>query len=406
MNEKRYIGKLFISIGLILIFISSSTRYIPEFKYLTDYLFLIGGLFIVIYGVVSLIHKDIEINRSFKNVTLIYGIFISFVMISTFVNHNLETEIDALVKFTLIYFFLNLFLTLTEITTKRLVIITFVISSLIIFTYFLINYPIAEATGAYKGGFGNPNSVGVLAVTLFSVSLVAGTNLLKNKRSTILAIIYLIIAIAAGYLTLISNSRTSFITLVIVFVIVTITFIYDVLKRRQLLSWKSIIYVSLLALFGVSMFILIENPAYTVLETTVIDKFQRKIENGSLTAGRVEIWQPIIEGAGLFGKGSSYFSEISGLGAHNSFLHILSLYGWLAAIAYAIFWLVMLIKSLIYYITHKTTHIHALLPLVLMINYISVSMMENMTVHVSAFLAMTMVAIFNKTNMLNLKETY
>src|SRR5699024_4844569 len=162
------------------------------------------GLFIVIYGVVSLIHKDIEINRSFKNVTLIYGIFISFVMISTFVNHNLETEIDALVKFTLIYFFLNLFLTLTEITTKRLVII--------IFTYFLINYPIAEATGAYKGGFGNPNSVGVLAVTLFSVSLVAGTNLLKNKRSTILAIIYLIIAIAAGYLTLISNSRTSFIT--------------------------------------------------------------------------------------------------------------------------------------------------------------------------------------------------
>src|SRR5690625_7878018 len=86
---------------------------------------------------------------------------------------------------------------------------------------------------------------------------------------------------------------TSFITLVIVYVIVTITFIYDGLKRRQLLSWKSIIYVSLLALFGVSMFILIENPAYTVLETTVIDKFQRKIENGSLTAGRVEIWQPI-----------------------------------------------------------------------------------------------------------------
>src|SRR5690625_277222 len=173
MNEKRYIGKLFISIGLILIFISSSTRYIPEFKYLTDYLFLIGGLFIVIYGVVSLIHKDIEINRSFKNVTLIYGIFISFVMISTFVNHNLVIEIDVLVKFTLIY----LFLMLTEVTTKRLVIITFVISSLIIFTYFLINYPIAEATGAYKGGFGNPNSVGVLAVTLFSVSLVAGTNL-------------------------------------------------------------------------------------------------------------------------------------------------------------------------------------------------------------------------------------
>src|SRR5699024_4080436 len=131
-----------------------------------------------------------------------------------------------------------------------------------------------------------------------------------------------------------------------------------------------------------------------------------KIENGSLTAGRVEIWQPFIVGAGLFGKGSSYFSEISGLGAHNSFLHILSLYCWLAVIAYAIFWLFMLIKCLICYIINKTTHIHALLLLILMINYISVSMMENMSVHVSAFLAMTMVAIFNKTNMLNLIETY
>src|SRR5690625_123857 len=167
MNEKRYIGKLFISIGLILIFISSSTRYIPEFKYLTDYLFLIGGLFIVSYGVISLIHKDIQINRSFKNVTLIYGIFISFVMISTFVNHNLETEIDALVKFTLMYFFLNLFLTLTEITTKRLVIITFVISSLIIFTYFLLIYLFSEAIGSYNYGFCNPISSVFLSVTIF-----------------------------------------------------------------------------------------------------------------------------------------------------------------------------------------------------------------------------------------------
>src|SRR5699024_5039895 len=125
--------------------------------------------------------------------------------------------------------------------------------------YFLINYPIAEATGAYKGGFGNPNSVGVLAVTLFSVSLVAGTNLLKNKRSTILAIIYLIIAIADEYLSLNYNNLSYFINLVIVIVILKITIIYDMLKKRQLLYLKSIIYVSLLTLFGVSMFILIEN---------------------------------------------------------------------------------------------------------------------------------------------------
>src|SRR5699024_913376 len=211
MNRKSYTGKLLISIGLILIFISSLTRYIPEFRYLTDYLFLIGGLFIVSYGLISLIRKDVEINRTFNSLTLIYGIFISFVIISTFVNQNLETEVDALVRFILLYFFLNLFYLLTEIMTTRLIIITyivmllcteiktkrliinsFVISSIVVFSYFLINYPIAESTGAYKGGFGNPNSVGVLAVTLFSVSLVAGTSLLTNKRSYILASIYLL----------------------------------------------------------------------------------------------------------------------------------------------------------------------------------------------------------------------
>src|SRR5699024_12754609 len=201
-------------------------------------------------------------------------------------------------------------------------------------------------------------SVCVLVVTLFNFSLVAVSIILNNKRSYILASIYLLIAIAASYLTFISNSRTSFITLVIVFIIVTFTFISDVLKKQELLTWKSITGVCLLTLFGVGLFVLIENPAYTVLETTVIAKFQRKIEHGSLTAGRVEIWQPIIEGAGLFGKGSGYFSAISGLGAHNSFLHILSLYGWFAAIAYACFWLFMLVTSLIYYMTHKLTHVH------------------------------------------------
>src|SRR5699024_12279773 len=126
--------------------------------------------------------------------------FISFVIISTFVNQNLETEVDALVKFILMYFFLNLFLMLTEITTKRLIINTFVISSIVVFSYFLINYSIAESTGAYKGGFGNINSIGVLAVTLFSVSLVAGTSLLLFKCLYILALMYLFILIDDGYL--------------------------------------------------------------------------------------------------------------------------------------------------------------------------------------------------------------
>src|SRR5699024_6085453 len=263
----------------------------------------------------------------------------------------------------------------------------------IIFIYFLIEYPISETPAeSYKGGFYNPNSVGVLAVTLFSVSIAAGTSLLKNKQRYILAFIYLLIALGAGYLTLISNSRTSFMTIVIVFVIIFVTFVYDVLKTRNLLSWKSVLIITLLALGGMSLFILINNSVYAVLESIVLDKFTRKIEAGSLTAGRAAIWKPIIEDAGLFGKGGGYFSKISGLGAHNSFLHVLSFYGWFAAVVYAVFWLAMLIKSIHHYLTTKLTHTYAILPFILIVNYISISMMENMTIHVSAFLAISMIA--------------
>lgn len=397
MNASKFTQKLILSLGLIFLFSSSSARHISEWSYLTDPLFRLGGLLIIIAALSSLIKNETTITNTLKVYTYLYGAFISFIIISIIANQNLQTEITSLERFVLAFIFLSFFLTLASVVSKGLIITSFMISSTLIFTYFLIEYPISNVeTIAYQGGFGNPNSVGVLAVTLFSVSLVATTSLIKERKNYLLAILSLLIGVMAGYLTIISASRTSFITLVIIFALISISFIYDVLKTRNLLSFKSVIITIGLIIGGTSIFLIFDNPLYAAIESSVLDKFNRKVDSGSMTSGRMPIWTEIINHAGLFGKGTGYFKEISGLGAHNSFLHIVSLYGWVAAVFYMIFWLAMLIKSVHYYLTEKLANTYALLPLILVINFISLSMMENMSMHVSAFIALSMVAIFSQ----------
>lgn len=407
MNLGKYGEKIILGIGLILIFSSSSTRFIGEFKHLTESMFLLGGGFIFIAALLSLIKSEWLIDKNFQLFTYFYASFIFFVILSIIVNGNFERESVSIERFVLMFVFLGFFLAMSEKISEGLIITSFMISAIIVFTYFLIEYPIIDSSlKAYRGGFGNPNSVGVLAVTLFSVSLVAGTSLLKAKQNYLIAFISLFISLGAAYLTIISSSRTSFLTLALIFAIVSVTFTYDVLKTRNLFNWKTIIITILVAFVGALLFVVIDNPVYAAFESRILDKFSRKIENGSITAGRISIWIPIIESTGLFGKGPGYFKEISGLSAHNSFMHMLSIYGWFAAIAYVVFWLFMLFRSVHYYLTEKLNNTYALLPLILVVNYISLSMMENMSIHVSAFLAMSMVAIFSKSKESKLEFEY
>src|SRR5699024_5270098 len=121
MNKNKYLQKIIVTLGLILLFISTPARSISEFNHLTDNLFYLGCLLILIIAVSSLVEKDILLNNSFKITTLFYGVFILAIIISTFVNVNLESEIYSLERFILIYFFLAICLTLTNIINETLI---------------------------------------------------------------------------------------------------------------------------------------------------------------------------------------------------------------------------------------------------------------------------------------------
>src|SRR5699024_10172009 len=152
MDQGSYKEKVLLSIGLILLFSSSSIKYINELSHLTDLLFYLGGILILAVAMKSLVKQDIVMTYTFKTMTFLYGSFIGLVIVSTFVNQSLEVEIGALEKFSMIFLFLGICLTLTDVLSEKLILNSVIISSSMIFIYFFIDYPLPDITvEAYKG---------------------------------------------------------------------------------------------------------------------------------------------------------------------------------------------------------------------------------------------------------------
>lgn len=397
MNQGRYIEKTLLTIGLILIFSSSPISFIEKFEYLSNYLFYFGGMFVITVAFSSIMKREVFFDTTLKLFTYLYGGFISLMILSIIVNQSLAVEVYSLERFISVFLFLGIGLALIDVISEKLIINSLIISLGIIFIYILFESPIftSDLEVAYSGSFSNSGTFGEVAVTFAIVSLIAGTSLLKLRQNFFLAILYLLITVGVSYLVIISGSRTSFITLIIILGIVLTTYFYDMLKSRNLLTWKSVLIIILLAFGGASLLIFIDNPIYGVIESNIIDKFKRKIENTDITDGRVELWLSIIKDINLFGE-VKYFEDHIYPHAHNSFLEIMILNGLFAGIAYIIFWITIFIKSIQHYLTEKITNVYAILPLVIVTNFILLSMTEIIQFHISTFLALSMVAILSK----------
>lgn len=394
--SNHFILNTLIFIGLALVFIASPFRFIKELGDFSNPLFLFGGLLLLIAALISLTEIKFSMNNDARNFTFLYGGFIFFAVISMLINADIANGINSIERFILLFLILIVWLIANQITTEAYVVNSFLIISVGIFIYFMVAYPIPDMPfNAYKGGFGNPNSLGVLSVTVFSVSIVSAFGLIKMRQNYWLAIIYFLIGLAAAYFTAISASRTSFLTLIAITVLVVSVYLVSILKSRELLSIKNVFIVSFLMIGALVLFIVIDNPIYSAIDTNIIAKFERKLGNNGITDGRMRIWTVIVKDAGMFGKGVNHFREISGLGAHNSFFHIVSFYGWLAAFFYLGFWILALVKSIKYYLAERFTNAYALLPLIILMNFLLLSIMENMSNHVSVFLAMAMIGIMS-----------
>lgn len=237
----------------------------------------------------------------------------------------------------------------------------------------------------YQGIFYNPNSFGNITVTLFAV-LVAiflknfeeYITLSKKQRFMKLKLLLqLIFMFGVFWLVILSGSRTSFLTGLVVLVIglffLTIFVIKTKKLKKLLLRGTSVSFVAVVIYAMLALYTNFNQYVYL----NIIYKFKTKASNGDVLDHRGEIWRQTMKEAGLFGKGDKYFEQNIGLGAHNTFISILGQYGWVSLIIILLF-LVLAVFYVCKYSVKNVDDKYKYLPFLLMVSFITLSMGEIM----------------------------
>jgi len=370
----------FIVLSLLLLLLSGITIRIEEYGFLSNIFFLVSGFILII--LTFLYSRDLVMKVD--TLIIVYFLFILIGFISALKNQDFYSFL-SIVKLLFLYMFtITLMFNNFKYISINSVLFTFIASFIIIIYFSLKDHPLNQRVSVYSGLFDNPNSMGVFAATLFSVSFVL---ILINEKKVV-RIFSLLMLVSGIYFIMISGSRTSFLTVCIVVLIWIVSYVITLIKekrlRTRLLKW---IFPSILIVLFCSI-LFFESELFVDFQENIIDKFDEK--TGNITSSRTSIWLYIINEAGLFGQGAHHLKQETGLSAHNSFLSIIIEYGWLTGLFYILFWIVAIVKSYLFFLRSDSSK-YSLLPIILISNYILLSTMEVLTVHVSAILAMFIV---------------
>lgn len=115
------------------------------------------------------------------------------------------------------------------------------------------------------------------------------------------------------------------------------------------------------------------------VDEIIISKFIRK--SGNTLDGREFAWLKTMKEAGLFGNGESYFNTEVGIGAHNTFIYVMGVYGWIPLIFFVLLLIFALYHCTVF--TFKTSHKYKYLPLLMLFTFLALSMGENLMFKIS-----------------------
>lgn len=322
----KHIGNL----GIVLFFISG-TLYVTDIFKSYQQLILIASIFFLL---VPNIGKIIKIRKS---VGLLCLIFI-FLILSIIMSCVVRLEIFELVSG--IGLFLVGFATYSLIPTnlnaqKKDVIDIFwwlLIIHLLLFAYSFLVYPIKFSS--YEGIFTNPNATGGVAVTLFAIAAPIFLDCFESGRSDKRYVISGISVVLSILVALITTSRTSIITSLILMMIT-----FFLILRMDILNKKTNRLLKLSILVCGITLLLYATGILDELLGNVLYKFELKEDN--TLSGRDVYWQEIFDTMKFWGNG-----EGTGIAAHNTYLSMLDQYGVFACVSICIFVIVGIIKSL------------------------------------------------------------
>lgn len=162
----------------------------------------------------------------------------------------------------------------------------------------------------FKGYFSNTNALGLFGTALYCVNIYVLIRKVFNKKT--LKFLSFVTMVLTIILIIISSSRNAFLASTLI----TIWLFHKEMKfsLRLILFWTTLVGIGLLFLSLIG------------IDIGVVNKTIEKLSAGKILDGRVEILITSIRDISLFGHGKSYYINKS-IGVHNSFAHILNLFG-------------------------------------------------------------------------------
>lgn len=375
---------IIIKISVVLFVISGLTIRIEEFSHYSNILFLLGGLIPLL---ITLIHKKSVFLLNVDSIFIIYIMFIFFSFISAIFNQDINS-FNSTIKLLMLYMVTVVMIyNNKELITAKHLINLVMFAFVVILSYSVIEYPIESLLYTYSGVFDNTNSMGMLAASMFVISILA----IQQYRGLIRYFYVIFVGISVFFI-IVSGSRTAFLTMLGIILILLTYYIYIWLKEGKIKTLKFKHFLLIVILIFAMIILFNNEDVNRAFDTNIIEKFNNKSDD--ITSARTNIWGKIITNAGFTGQGSNYIKEETGLTAHNSFLAIMIEFGWIPGILYIIFWVIALVKSIKVSIAQRN-----LLTMLLIGNFLLLSMMEVLTVHSSALVAMYVLGyLYNDIN--------
>jgi len=353
-------------------------------------------LSIIAIVAISIVYRRMKTSYNLYLSILIYG-FVLFNIISALAYSNISRLISSLL-------FIILFISNTIIipsyfknNTIKVFIYTFLFSQIPII---LIPMIIDGIETPYSGAFINTNSLGGVVITIFSVTTAllfeeVEKIIYKKGNSMSKVIFYIAISLLLFTLTILTNSRTSFLTgLVVILVGLGILVSFSVkFKLFSNLISKAVILVPILGILYYLFNLIL--PMNAFVQENIITKFERK--SSDLLDGRGYLWQTTIKETGLFGNADGYFIDNFSIGPHNTFIAILGMYGWISLAIFVIFLLISVYYTFKYALNVDNQYRY--LPILMLTTFIMLSMGEGMLYKSSMLASFILIGISanNKT---------
>ncbi|WP_342534100.1 O-antigen ligase family protein [Lysinibacillus sp. FSL K6-0057] len=294
---------------------------------------LVISLFIIIVSVV--LHKKIIVQN--VQASVFFSMYTFFCVIAAGVNQDmvlLKNSLQLMCLFFAVSIFFN---DLVKAHVLEIVLNSVQIAYIpfLVLCFQQANYMYE----AFAGVFENPNTMGFSMIDLMivvlmrlydvAIKMLHGQQQIKNILSFLL---YTIIYLVGMYVILLSNARTSLLTVAFATVVVIVC----IVKSMNKTFLPFIKFVALFTAVGVGLvMVMLKMDRMQVAVQSILLKMERKSTN--ITDGRLEIWQYVLEHFNFWGHGVESLWSIGVSHAHNTFINILQEAGLLALISYSLF---------------------------------------------------------------------